>query len=335
MWSALFILFILLIKNFGYNISMRLSSKIKVAVVRGGESDAYPSSLKTGGHILSTLREMPEIYEPIDIFISKDGEWHREGLVDNPHKVLRYVDVVWNALHGKYGEDGQAQRILESLKVPFTGSSAVASALSMDKDMAKRIYRRHSLLTPEHELIREGDDDIRDKLITIFRSYLHPVIVKPANASGSLGVRKVSTFEELQEAIEDTFEYSPRVMVEEFIGGDEATCMVIEGAKGETRPNVPFCTGEAIYALQPVSKSGNLQTEESKKIEEMAKRAHEVLGLRHYSSSDFLITPRNRIYILETNSLPEIHTQSIAYNSLSSTGWHSRDFVNHVIGLVM
>jgi D-alanine-D-alanine ligase len=296
---------------------------IKVAVIRGGPSNAYSDSLKTGGHILSTLREMLDVYEPVDIFISREGEWHREGLVEEPHRALKHIDVVWNALHGRYGEDGQVQRVLEGLKIPFTGSSAVASALSMDKDMTKRIYRRCSLLTPEHELITEGDDN-EEKLVTIFRNYLFPVIVKPANASNSLGVRLVHTFHEFKQAVKDTFKHSPKVMVEEFIKGDEVTCVVMDGANGEK-----------IYALLPVSKSGNLKTEENKRIEEMAKRAHEALGLRHYSGSDFMITPRKKIYILETNSLPAIHPESIVYHTLSSTDWHSREFVDHILKLTV
>ena len=134
---------------------MTLSSKIRVAVLRGGPSSGYESSLKTGEHILSTLRDMSEVYEPVDILISKDGEWHRGGLAYEPHRALEHSDVVWNALHGSYGEDGQVQRLLEGLQIPFTGSSAVASVFAMDKDMAKVLYCQHGLLSPESSIITE------------------------------------------------------------------------------------------------------------------------------------------------------------------------------------
>ena len=311
---------------------MNLSSKIKVAVIRGGPSNEYDVSLKTGEQVLSLLREMPETYEPVDIFISKDGEWHRGGLVHEPHQTLQHADVVWNALHGSYGEDGQVQRILLGLQIPFTGSSAVSSAMAMNKDIAKRLYREHSLLTPTHELITEENLN-EDRLISIFRNFLFPVIVKPArrssggpaNASGFLGVRLVHTFHELKQAIKETFTHSPRVLVEEFIKGDEASCSVIEEARGEK-----------IYALLPSSKSKfKLKIEENKQIEEMAKRAHEILGLSHYSSSDFIITPKNKIYILETNSLPALHKDSLTHYSLQATGWRHCDFVDHVLKLAM
>lgn len=303
---------------------MNLSPKIKVAVLRGGPSNEYDVSLRTGEHILSTLRGMPKTYEPVDIFISKDGEWHLNGLVHEPHQAMHGVSVVWNALHGSYGEDGQVQKLLEDMRIPFTGSDATASALSMDKDMTKRLYRQHSLLTPAHELITEESLN-EDQLIAIFRNYLHPVIVKPANASGSLGVRLARTFHELKQAVKGTFSHSPRVLVEEFIKGDEASCVVIEGARGEK-----------FYALLPSSKSGfKLKMEENKQIGEMTKQAHEILGLRHYSSSDFIVTPKRKIYILETNSLPVLHTDSLMHRSLEITGWHPRDFVDHVLKLAM
>jgi len=295
---------------------------IKVAVLRGGPSDEYDVSLKTGAHILTTLREMPDTYEPVDIFISKDGEWHRDGLVYEPHHALRHADVVWNALHGQYGEDGQVQRVLEGLQVPFTGSSAVASALSMNKDMAKRLYRQHSLPTPEHELITE-DDFNDDQLIAIFRTYLHPVIVKPVSGGSSVGTHLANSFKELKEAVKAAFRRSPRVLVEELIKGDEVNCVVIEGAKGER-----------IYALLP-SSSAKIRVEDNKKIEDMSKRAHEILGLRHYSGSNFVVTPKKRIYILETNSVPALHKGSLAHESLSATGWRHRDFVEHVLKLAM
>lgn len=318
---------------------------IKVAVLRGGPSNEYNVSLNTGAQVLSLLREMPDIYDPVDIFISKAGEWHCSGLVEEPHRALRHVDVVWNALHGFYGEDGQVQRILEGLQVPFTGSSAVASALSMDKDMAKRLYRQYSLLTPEHELVTE-DTVTEAQLISIFRNYLHPVIIKPASGSSSLGIRLAHTFKELKEAIKHALKDSRRIIVEEFIHGKEGACGVVENARGER-----------LYALLPIeirmkdkkffdfdSKysgeteeicPGNFTPSEQESISSMAKRAHEILGLRHYSRSDFIITPKGKIYILETNSLPGFTSESLLPKSLHAVGFHPRDFVDHVIKLVV
>src|SRR5690606_33101558 len=101
-------------------------SKLTVGVLRGGPSHEYDVSLASGKAV---LQQMPEDYLPIDIFISKNGEWHTDGLVRKPESILRGIDVVFNALHGQYGEDGQVQRILEEIGVPYTGSDTIASAL--------------------------------------------------------------------------------------------------------------------------------------------------------------------------------------------------------------
>lgn len=329
-----------------YNLNMSLSSKIKVAVLRGGLSNEYDVSLKTGAHILSTLREMSEIYEPIDIFISREGEWHRGGLTAEPHHLLRHVDVVWNALHGSYGEDGQVQRLLESLQIPYTGSGPVASALAMNKEMAKRLYEKHSLLTPAHELIIESDFN-DDRLIAIFRNFLHPVIVKPSASGSSIGMRLVHNFNELKEAVKEAFKHSKKVLVEELIRGKEATCGVVDNFRGEKH-----------YALIPVEIQklsdktlfdynakysgktreicpGRFTPDETLTLTEMAKKAHHILGLRHYSRSDFIITPKSKIYILETNTLPGFTTESLLPKSLHAVGFHPRNFVDHVLKLTL
>jgi D-alanine-D-alanine ligase len=299
---------------------MNNDSRIRVAVLRGGPSQAYEDSLKTGAHILSILREMPESYDPIDIFIDRNGEWHERGLANDPHKILESAHVVWNALHGPYGEDGEVQRLLERLQMPFTGSSTLASAFTTNKDLSKSLYDRHSLLTPGYSVVSE-DDFSDETLIAIFRTHLHPVIVKPSTGVRGLGVRIARTFQELKDAVKKTFEHSPKAIVEEYVRGHVVSCTVIEKAKGER-----------LYALIP---SGRLPTETNKQIEEMAKKAHEILGQRHYSSSDFIISPRGKVYILETNSLPVLHEGSHHHNSLLATGWQPKDFADHCIRLAL
>lgn len=299
---------------------MNPSSKIRVAVLRGGPSPAYEESLKTGAYVLSLLRDMPEKYEPVDIFIDRNGDWHHGGVSDKPHQILSDIDAVWNALHGTYGEDGGVQKLLESLQKPFTGSGITASAFASNKDLSKRLYKRHKLLTPEHTVVSlENFND--EELVKIFRSYVHPVVVKPATGVRALGVRLAHTFNELKEAIEKTFEHSSKVMVEEYVRGSIASCAVIENGKGER-----------LYTLIP---TGRHPVETNKKIEEMARMAHEVLGQRHYSSSDFIITPKGKVYILETNSLPVLHDDAHLHHSLHATGWPPKDFCDHCLKLAL
>lgn len=326
--------------------SILSGSKIRVGVLRGGQSHEYDVSLQSGEHVLSLLREMSDLYEPVDIFISKDGDWHYSGLKVSPQKALLHTDVVWNALHGTYGEDGQVQKILQSLRVPFAGSLAVPSALSMNKEMSKDIFVRHSILTPKHELITE--ENFNDEvLVHILRNYMHPVVVKPSNNGSSVGVSLAHGLKELKEAIKQAFNYSKKVLVEEHIRGKEATCCVIENARGEkVHALIPieiqkakenrFFDYDAKYSGKTKELCpGTFSTKENKQIEEIAKKAHEVLGLSHYSRSDFIVTPKGKIYILETNSIPGFTRNSLFPVALKATGWQPKDFVHHVLQLAL
>lgn len=314
----------------GYNIRMTESSRIRIAVLRGGPSHEYDASLKTGGRILTLLREMPDKYEPVDVFISRSGEWHYWGLVRTPERALKHVDVVWNALHGPYGEDGQVQEVLESLNMPFTGSGREASARAMDKEEAKKSFFLNGITVPKHELFTE-ETLTSDRLFHVFRNYLHPVMVKPANLSGSLGIRRAHSFRELEEAIRDTFRYSKKVLVEEIIRGKEVSCAIVDDARGEKLyAFMPVEVGEGGY-LCPSSLDGEV----SKKVEEIARLAHESLGMRHYSISDCMVTPSGKVFMVETNALPHLHESSLMHKSFEAGGWHARDFVDHVVELAI
>jgi D-alanine-D-alanine ligase len=297
-----------------------LSSNLKVAVLRGGPSSDYEASLETGAHVLSILRESEEKYRPIDIFISRSGEWHRDGMVQEPHRALRHIDVVWNGLHGNYGEDGQVGSVLERLKIPFTSSSAVPSALAANKHHAKNIFISHNLLTPQHVLLTR--DDLNDEiLISIFRTYLHPVVVKPAKGSGSFLNSLAHSFQELKDKVREVLEHAEHVLIEERIIGTSVSCSVVEKARGHE-----------LYVLLPVA---DIRSEAKREVEEMSRVSHNALGLRHFSTSDFVVTPRGKVYILETNSTPRLVLGSHLSHSLDAVGWHQRDFVDHCLNLAL
>jgi len=263
---------------------------------------------------------MPDIYEPVDIFISKEGTWHHGGLKMTPQKALLHTDVVWNAMHGAYGENGRVQKILQNLQVPFTGSLAVPSALTMNKNMTKEIFVRHGLLIPKHETIFEAN--FNDEIVgIIFRKYLQPVIIKPVDSGSSIGMSIAHGVKEIKEAMKKAFNFSQKVLVEEYIKGKPVSCGIIDNARGEK-----------VYALMPMGEKNIVQ---NKDIERMAKKAHEILELRHYSQSDFIISPKGKIYILETDSQPVFHDNSVFHKSLRATGWQPKDFVHHVIQLTL
>lgn len=298
---------------------------MRIAVLRGGPSEHYEESLQTGNTVLSILREEPK-FRPLDIFISRDGEWHHMGKPYEPHNLLKHVDLVWNALHGEYGEDGKLSQLLHQLNVPHTGSTPMHLAMAMNKDMSKRVYEQSGLLTPKHEVLLGHVSE--DELVRVFRNYLHPVMVKPVTGRGGIGMKIAHSFEELKEAVIHAFKHAERVLVEEFVRGIEARCSVAEGFRGKK-----------IYTFlptpnDPLDRAG-FKSDTHKEIERMAELAHHSLGLRHYSSSDFVITPKGKVYILETNALPSLAPDSHLHNSLLQVGTTPKEFVHHVISLVV
>lgn len=317
---------------------MSLSHKIRVGVLRGGPSPEYEVSLKTGA---SMLNHLPEEYEGVDILISKQGAWHEKGVEKIPGNILRRVDVVLNGLHGKYGEDGEVQRVLEQFQIPFTGPTSLGAALSMNKAMSKKIYSSHGIKTPVSMTINT-EELSRQKIKEVYENLVGPFIVKPSSAGSSIGVYLAHSLPELEEAIVASGKYSPQILVEEFIKGKEATCGVVEGFRGEDHyPLLPieirhtsdFFDYKAKYGDKGTEEicPGNFSQEEIEKLREMTIAAHKALGLRHYSRSDFIIHPKRGIYILETNSLPGLTEHSLVPKSLAAIGSNIKDFLGHIL----
>ena len=168
------------------------SKKLRVGVLRGGPSGEYEISLKTGKNIISVLHERPN-YEVQDIFIDRNGIWHTGGVSRSAGRILQHVDVIVNALHGSYGEDGRVQQLMESHGVPYTGSRSFGSALGMNKPLAKKFFKMHGLLTPEHTIVRK-DNYSPESLRKIMTDYPHLRLVKPASSGSSLGVGVINNY---------------------------------------------------------------------------------------------------------------------------------------------
>jgi D-alanine-D-alanine ligase len=316
-------------------------TKLRVGILRGGPSSEYDVSLKTGGAV---LKHLPEKYLGHDIFISKEGIWHRDGLEKSPERALAHIDVVFNALHGEYGEDGKVQQILDALTIPYTGSGSMASAVGMNKILSKKAFAHHGIKTPYHAVIK-NTDNLQDKVKYAFHHFFLPIVVKPASAGSSVGVSIVKNFNHLEEAFRKAFQYSDTLLMEEYIRGREATCGIVDGLRGEKHYALPpveiihpkeneFFDYDAKYSgkSQEIC-PGNFTPQEKAEIERMARIAHESLGLRHYSRSDFIVTPRRGVYILEVNTLPGLTPQSLLPQSLEAVGVAFPDFLDHLITL--
>jgi D-alanine-D-alanine ligase len=313
--------------------------KVRVAVLRGGPSSEYDVSLKSGATV---LKHMPEKYHAHDILISKNGDWHREGVVRTPERALAGIDVVFNAMHGEYGEDGKVQKILDHLRVPYTGSGTLASSVGMNKILSKNVFKQHNIKTPYHIVVRR-EDDVNTKLKEVFNHFLLPIIVKPASAGSSIGVTLVRDFHNLHDALVNALAISDAALVEEYIKGKEATCGVVENFRGEKmyalfpveiihEKHHDFFNYDAKYSggTQEIV-PGRFADHEKIAIQNIAKQAHEALGLRHYSRADFMVHPRRGVYLLEVNTLPGLTSESLLPKSLEAVGCSLPDFLDHLI----
>lgn len=315
--------------------------RVVVGVIRGGPSNEYEVSLKTGAAVLAEIDGTH--YEPRDIFISKAGEWHLHGIPMPPERALRGVDVAFNATHGEYGEDGTLPRILETLGVLYTGSTPVPSALTFHKQKTKEAVSRLGVKVARG-VVLEPSHDIEAELARVFRTLCMPAIVKPVIGGSSLGVSRAETFDDLLLSAQKAFAFSPKILVEEYIKGKEATVGVVEAFRGEPVYSLfpvevippetcAFFDYEAKYSGKTIERCpGNFTGEEKKELARLGKVVHEALGLRHYSRSDFIVSPRG-IYFLEVNTLPGLTKESLFPKALSSIGVTLSDFIHHLIVL--
>lgn len=325
-----------------------MSHRIRVGVVRGGPSSEYEISLNTGAGVLSALRShLADTHQARDIFIDRQGNWHIDGVLVEPATIPSKVDVVFNALHGQYGEDGEIQSLFETYGLPFTGSGSLGSAIGMNKILTKKILADHGIKVPfgmevPSARVREDAGKAAQEL---FHSVLLPAVVKPAASGSSVGVTIVRAYGDLENALQAAARHSESVLIEEFIPGVEATCGVVECFRDqelyalppiEIRPKTAFFDYTAKYAGQSEKiVPATFSQEIKKELEELARSVHRLLGLRHYSRSDFILHPRRGVYVLEVNTLPGFTEESLMPKALRSVGGNFHELVGHLIALAL
>jgi D-alanine-D-alanine ligase len=329
---------------------------IKVGVIRGGISGEYDVSLKTGSNVLAHLRgeKLNKIYSPIDILIDKEGTWHINGRPVAMNDVSKSVDVIFNALHGDFGEDGKVQQILDECGIPYTGSGAIASALGYNKVMAKDRFNSLGVKTPDHFVVSkyQEEDGLIDSYSINIAKQIHekltpPWIVKPLSGGSSVGMKMCRTYPELISAFVEGVNMEVDVLVEELIEGKEATVGVVNNFRDKQVYVLPpieiripksktFFDFEAKYTgVSEEICPGNFSREEKEELERLAEIIHTGLNLDHYSRSDFIIHPKKGIYALEVNTLPGLTNESLVPKMLDAVGATVPQFIDHIIKLAL
>jgi len=330
---------------------------IRVGVIRGGISSEYDVSLNTGANVLSHLRSeaMNSTYKPIDILIDKAGVWHMSGKPVSIEHVSNSVDVIFNALHGDFGEDGKVQTILEQWNIPYTGSGPFPSAVGYNKVLAKEQFIRIGVKTPQYLVYEPYDqssgesieDYSKNTAKNIWEKMPPSWVVKPLLSGSSVGVRVCKTYQELVEALIESVQTGCKILIEEMIGGKEATVPVVEGFRTQKLYVLPpveirvpshkvFFDYEAKYSgISQEICPGNFTTKEKEELMDIATLIHKGLNLSHYSRSDFIIHPKKGIYALEVNTLPGLTDESITPKAIRAVGASMPEFIHHIISLAL
>lgn len=311
-----------------------MSRRIKVGVVRGGPSAEYDVSLNTGAAVLKAIQDkLADSYETVDVFIDKNGTWHIGGREVAPEDSGRHFDIAWNALHGAYGEDGKIQSLFEAHGIPFTGSGSLASAIGMNKSLTKQILKDAGIKSPYWKEIQSTDvhRDIKEAVEGLFTSFTFPLVVKPVTSGSSVGVSIVRTKAEIAPALAEAAKHGDAILIEEYIPGTEATCGVIDGFRGQEHYALPPVeikpVNDEIRYVCPCALPSDIKA----LMEDISKRVHHILQLKHYSRSDFIVHPRRGIYFLGVNTSPRMNDESLIHKALHAVGSDLHELIDHII----
>lgn len=316
-----------------------MSDKTRVAIICGGISNEREVSLKSGRQIMENLD--PIKYEPSMVEISADGHW-LSRLAD----LRANNDVAFIALHGKFGEDGRVQALLELLGIPYTGSGVLASALCMDKAKTQNFLKSYNILIPTYIVLRtsySASDQIQTE---IEQKIKYPCVVKPNESGSSVGVTIVKSKDELAEALDKAFKEDRTVMIQQFIKGRELTCAVLgnssQNDEPQTLPPVEIIAGNEFFDYD--AKYSSKQTQEicpaqidpdmTKKLQALAAKIHVALGCDGLSRSDFILKD-GELYFLEINTIPGMTEQSLAPKEASAAGMNYTEFLDKLIALAL
>ena len=299
---------------------------IKLGVIYGGKSTEHDISEMSAKSVIENLNK--EKYEVHEIYINKYGKWfeNKNGQIEEIYNLLwtlKELEVAFPVLHGKYGEDGTIQGMLEMLGIPYVGCGVLASAVGMDKAYTKILFERAGIPQTKYIYIRKREngyymvnDNFEEeelKIEKITSKLKFPMFVKPSNSGSSVGVKKVTTIEELKSAIENAQQYDNKILIEEEIVGKEVECAILEDEKinvstvGEIKSAEEYYSFDAKYNI-PESKTiipAEIAKDETQRIKELAIKAFKAIDGKGLARVDFFIeNETNKIYINEINTMP-------------------------------
>lgn len=301
----------------------------KVGVLYGGRSAEREVSLMSGSGVLKALQ-------------SKGVDAHGFDPAERSLAELaaEKFDRVFIALHGRYGEDGTLQGVLEQLGVPYTGSGVMASSIGMDKVMTKRIWMNHGLPTPRF-IVLDSHEATPEELRKVPDELGLPVMLKAPHEGSTIGISKVIGYSEMQEGFAHCAKYDDVVLAEEFITGRELTVPVLgKGRNARALPIVEICAPQGNYDYQHKYFSDDTQylcpapldEELTKRIQSLAVRAFNAVGSAGWARVDFMLRAAdNEPFLLEINTSPGMTGHSLVPMSAKASGVSYEDLCVEIL----
>ena len=305
-------------------------------VAMGGRSLEREISLQGGRRVERALRELGYSVQALDA----DGDFVARVIAERPA-------FVFVAMHGRGGEDGTLQDLLETLGVPYTGSDPLASALCMDKMLFKRMLRLHGIPTPAFHSFNEtafrelGGAGTFPRLLSELEL---PVVVKPVAQGSAIGIKFVHSAEQLPSAILGAFGYGDRVLVERRVVGRELAVTVIDRPDGPAAlPIVELFTPESFYSYEAHYTIGQLRTEAPadlrpavrERVEEVALASYRLMGARDFARVDLILDERDEPQVLEINTIPGLTETGIVTAAADAAGMGFTELVAAIVGRVL
>lgn len=314
---------------------------LKVGVLMGGPSHEHEVSLATGKNVIENLDTSK--YQPIAIKISKTGSWFLNNKLVSQKDALKACDMVFNALHGSFGEDGKLQAILEHKGIKYTGSGIAASALAMDKYHSREIFKLAGFNVPRTLKIKAGENYNARLNFFVNKIVKLPVVVKPAANGSSVGVQIINDPKRIKRAVTEAFKLDKNILVEEYIKGREITCGVLEhNGEANALPvteiiplkSNKFFNYNAKYKIGHSNEITPAPIDEAvyKKVQDIVVQAHQLLGCRGYSRTDMILKSGNgTVYVLETNTLPGLTQASLLPKAAQYMGISFSELLDKII----
>lgn len=317
------------IKNRAKDLGLRVKNNFgRVGVLIGGPSTERTISLKSGKAVMEALKE--EGLETVALDIKTNDLCQNIRLIKDSG-----IDIAFIALHGRFGEDGQIQQVLEALDIPYTGSGVMPSRLALDKIASRQIFQIHGLIVPRYKIIHKLSYNKYPLLL--LNGFSFPLVIKPATHGSSIGLSIIDSRRELKRALDLAFSFDEYILIEEYLKGREITVGILNNMPLpviEIKPKRKFFDYQAKYkpGMANYIVPAIIKKEISQRVKQHALLAHRFLGCEGFSRVDMILKD-SQPYILEVNTIPGLTQTSLLPRAAKVIGLSFNQLCLHLLEL--